>query len=209
MILGLIFSDPVMFFAWLISVVIAITIHEFSHALAATWLGDPTARNEGRVSLNPIRHMDLWGTILLVLAGFGWGKPVPFNPYNLKYPRFGPAIIAMAGPASNLLLVIVFILLLRYIYPLLGLGYQNALFRFLYVLILLNITLMVFNLIPIPPLDGSKVIMSILPDSMESVKMALEKYGFFILLALVLLGGSIFSWIIGYILNIVDNLIMV
>lgn len=192
-----------MFFAWVVAMVVAITIHEFSHALAGTLLGDSTAKLQGRLTLNPLAHLDLWGTLLLLFVGFGWGKPVPFNPYNLKRPKLGSAIIAVAGPFSNLVMVILFSLVLKYIYPLIGLGESNALFQFLYTLILINAILMAFNIIPVPPLDGSKVLFMVLPASMERVRIFLEKYGFFILIGLLLIAGDLFSrffyWIIGFI----------
>jgi Zn-dependent protease len=207
MIISLLFENPIMFFAWVVSLVIAISVHEFAHALAATSLGDPTAKLQGRLTLNPLSHLDLWGTLLLLFAGFGWGKPVPFNPYNLKNQKLGPAIISLAGPFSNFILVVIFSLILKFIYPLLGLNYDNALFYFLYTLIIINAILMVFNLIPIPPLDGSKLLYAILPDSMDNVKETLEKYGFVILIILVFFGGSIFNRLIYYVINLIEKFI--
>jgi len=115
MILATLFSEPLLLFAWIAAMVIAITIHEFAHALASYSMGDPTAKDNGRLTLNPLKHLDLWGTIMLLVAGFGWGKPVPYNPYNLKNQRWGPALISLAGPGSNLALVIIFGLLLRFL----------------------------------------------------------------------------------------------
>jgi len=207
MIISLLFENPIMFFAWAVAIVIAITVHEFAHALAGTLLGDSTAKLQGRLTLNPISHLDLWGTLLLLVVGFGWGKPVPFNPYNLKNPKVGAAIIAMAGPFSNLVMIVVFGLLLKFIYPLTGLGEANALFQFLYTLVLINAILMAFNIIPIPPLDGSKVLFAILPASAENIKIFLEKYGFFFLIALLILGGSLLSSFFFWIINIIDGLI--
>ncbi len=207
MIITLLFQNPIMFFAWAVSLVVAISIHEFSHALAANSLGDPTAKLQGRLTLNPLAHLDLWGTLLLLFIGFGWGKPVPYNPYNLKDRKIGGAIISLAGPFSNLVLVIIFSLILKFIYPLLGLGYENALFYFLYTLIIINAILMAFNLIPIPPLDGSKLLYAILPDSMDNVKVILEKYGFMILIAVVFLGGGIINTFISFVIRIVEQFI--
>lgn len=186
---------------------IAISIHEFAHAFAANYLGDSTAKLQGRLTLNPLSHLDLWGTLLLLFVGFGWGKPVPFNPYNLKNQKFGPAIISIAGPVSNLILVIVFSLVLKYIYPLLGLGYENALFYFLYTLIMINAVLMVFNLLPIPPLDGSKLLFAILPESMDNVKIFLERYGFIILIALIFFSGNLLSRFFYLIIGLIDRFI--
>lgn len=205
MIISLLLTNPIMFFAWAVSMIFAITIHEFSHALAGTLLGDPTAKNQGRLTLNPIKHMDIWGTLLMLFVGFGWGKPVPFNPYNLKNQRIGPAIVALAGPFSNLILVVIFVLLLKFVYPLTGLGEGNALFDFLYTFILINALLLSFNVIPVPPLDGSKLLFALLPPSAENVKMFLDKYGFFVLIGLLLIGGSLFSRYFYWVIGIIDK----
>jgi Zn-dependent protease len=187
--------------------IIAISIHEFAHAFAANSLGDPTAKLQGRLTLNPLAHLDPWGTLLLLFAGFGWGKPVPFNPYNLKEKKIGPAIISLAGPFSNFVLVVFFSLILKYIYPLTGLGYESALFYFLYTLVIINAILMAFNLIPIPPLDGSKLLYALLPDSLDHVKETLERYGFMILIMVIFLGGSIFGRFIAFVIDIVERFI--
>jgi len=200
----LLFQQPILFFVAAAAIIIAITVHEFSHAAAAYYLGDPTAKNEGRLTLNPLAHLDLWGTLLLFFAGFGWGKPVPFNPYNLRSPRYAPAFISLAGPLANLLMVVLFALLLKFIYPVLGLGEENALFQFLYFLIVINALLMVFNLLPVPPLDGSKLLFAVLPPSLTRVKLFLEQYGFFILVALVFFGGFFFQALSRLVLSSID-----
>ena len=110
MILGLLFSQPVLFIAWIAAILVALSVHEFSHALAGTVLGDNTAKNMGRLTLNPLAHLDMIGTLMLLIVGFGWGKPVPFNPFNLKYPKWGPAIVALAGPFANLICVVIFVI---------------------------------------------------------------------------------------------------
>jgi Zn-dependent protease len=202
--INLLFQEPILFFAAAVAIIFAISVHEFSHAAMAYYLGDPTARNEGRLTLNPLAHLDPWGTILLFIAGFGWGKPVPFNPYNLRNQRYGPALVSIAGPASNFAMVIVFSLLLKFVYPLFGLGAENALFQFLYFLIIIDAILMVFNLLPIPPLDGSKLLFAVLPRSLDNVKIFLQRYGFFILIALVLFGGFFFRGIFSLIINGID-----
>lgn len=191
----LLFTQPIVLFAWIVALVIAISFHEFAHAFAAYKLGDMTAKDQGRLTVNPMSHLSLVGTLMILLAGFGWGKPVPFNPYNLKNQRWGPVIIALAGPTSNLLLVILFGLILRFGYPLLGLGPENALYTFLLVLISMNAVLMVFNLIPIPPLDGSKMLFALLPDSAANVKNFLQQYGFIILIAFVIIGSPILNFL--------------
>ncbi len=170
-------------------------IHEYAHGWAADQMGDPTARHAGRLTLNPLAHIDLWGTILmpvilLLFSGgsfmFAYAKPVPYNPYNLSNRKWGPALVGVAGPAANLLAAIVFGLLVRFLEP-------SAFTSLLAIIAYANILLMVFNLVPIPPLDGSKVLFAFLPDSMENFKINLERYGFIILLFFIF---YFFSWII-------------
>ncbi|MBU1119007.1 site-2 protease family protein [Patescibacteria group bacterium] len=191
--INFLFSQPILFVAWAVALVIAISFHEFSHALAAYLLGDITAKEEGRLTLNPAAHLSLWGTVMLFLAGFGWGKPVPFNPYNLKHQRLGPVIIALAGPLSNLLLIVVFGLFFKFVFPLFGLDKGNALYSFLMIFLVSNAILLLFNLLPIPPLDGSKLLFAVMPDSWTPVKAFLQQYGFFILIGFILV-GSPFLW---------------
>ena len=204
MIITLLFQQPVLFFAWVAAIIIAITVHEFSHAACAYALGDPTAKYQGRLTLNPLSHLDPWGTLLLLFVGIGWGKPIPFNPYNLKNQRYGSALVALAGPGSNLGLVVIFSLILRFIYPLTGLGTENALYTFLSLLVLLNAMLMIFNLIPIPPLDGSKLLMAILPPSLDNVKIFLQRYGFFILILLIFLGRNLLMGLFGLVIYVIQ-----
>lgn len=185
MLLSLLFSQPAVFFGWLLALIVSISFHEFSHAFVATRLGDSTPKYDGRLTLNPLAHLDPMGTLLLVLIGFGWGKPVQFNPYNLKYQRFGPALVSLAGPLSNLILIIIFIIALKL---LLVAGIATAPVQELFTIaILLNMVLMMFNLIPIAPLDGSKVLYSILPTRWEALKEDMERYGPLLLLGLVVL----------------------
>ncbi len=204
MILTLLFSDPLIFFAWAVSMILAISVHEFSHAAAATYLGDPTARLQGRFTLSPFSHLDPVGTILMLTIGFGWGKPVPFNPYNLKYPRFGPALVSLAGPLSNFLMATVAVLFLKYGYPLTGLPDTNGLRRLVELLIMINAGLMVFNFFPLPPLDGSKAFFAILPERFDNVRMFLEKYGFYILIGLMVFFPGLFDAVYGGALSVID-----
>jgi len=159
-------------------------IHEYAHAWAADQLGDPTARHAGRLSLNPLAHIDIWGTVLmpilllLISAGsfmFAYAKPVPYNPYNLRSQKWGPALVGVAGPLSNLIIALMFGLLIRFL-PV------SNFTLLLYIIVYANILLMVFNLIPIPPLDGSKVLFALLPESLAGFKITLERYGFIFLL---------------------------
>src|SRR3989338_8810889 len=142
---------------FLFGLIIAITVHEFAHALLADRLGDPTPRSQGRLTLNPLAHLDPVGTLMLLLFRFGWGKPVIFDPYTLAHPRRDAGIISLAGPASNILLATILALSLRFL-PL-----PQLLSPFFYITILLNITLAVFNLIPVYPLDGEKILAALLP----------------------------------------------
>jgi len=196
MILDTLFQNPTVFLVWLAAIIIPIALHEFSHALAATLQGDPTPKSMGRLTLNPLAHIDPMGIILLIVAGFGWGKPTPYNPMNLKNHRFGPAIIAFAGPLSNLIMILIFGLFLKTV---IHLGAENLLVIFLAALIQINIILMIFNLIPIPPLDGSKVLFSFLPRSTQDIQMRLERFGPVLLIGLILIdqisGIGLFSWL--------------
>lgn len=160
-----------------IALVIGITIHEYSHAFAADRLGDPTPRSLGRLSLNPLRHLDPLGTLMIFILRFGWGKPVPIDSYNLRHPRRDELIIALAGPSSNLILAI-FASLLTNVIP------QNfIILSFIFTLIQINIILAIFNLLPIPPLDGSKIFLNLLPiDSSVKWQDTFERYGIIILL---------------------------
>ncbi|MFH1790166.1 MAG: site-2 protease family protein [bacterium] len=175
---------PQVLFFFLVIVPSAI-IHEYAHGWAADRMGDPTARYAGRLTLNPKAHIDMWGTVLLPLmllavSGgsfmFAYAKPVPYNPYNLRDQKWGPALVAIAGPLSNFLLAFAFAIVIK----LLPVGMAIA--PFLAIIVYANILLMIFNLVPIPPLDGSKILFAVLPDSAIKIKRFLNQYGFVILL---------------------------
>ena len=182
---------------WLFAVTVAITIHEFAHALIADRLGDPTARLHDRLSLNPLNHYDRTGTTLLLATSilralgapvipFGWAKPVEFDPYNLRHPLRDTALIALAGPAINLLLALAFAFLLKTFFM------EFALINVLITaLITINTALAIFNLIPIHPLDGSKIILWLLPkDLAHEYQIIMHQYGFIILMALIIPWGG-------------------
>lgn len=175
---------------FIIALVVAVTVHEFAHAWMATFLGDPTARMQGRLSLNPLKHLDPVGTIMLFMAGIGWGKPVPYDPRHLKKPLRDGALIALAGPLSNLLVVFVlavpFRMLISFADP-----YSFSI-TLLETVITLNLVLMIFNLMPIPPLDGSKVVFSILPPRFHPILYRYRNYGYGVLI-LVLLSPHLFG----------------
>jgi len=192
MILNTLFTDPMIFVAWVVAIILALTFHEFSHALASAMMGDQTAKSLGRLTLNPLSHVSGLGFIMLLFVGFGWGKPVPFNPYNLKYHKWGPALVALAGPISNLLLAFVSGLALHYIVVLNWLPPENLLVQFLNIFVILNVILMLFNLIPIPPLDGSKVLFSFLSSPRYAkFVLFLETRGPYLLLFLLILDNII------------------
>jgi Zn-dependent protease len=162
MFLELLFGNPAVAAAWIVAIFVALTVHEFSHALVAKLRGDLTAEREGRLTLNPLSHIDLMGLIPLLLFGFGWAKPVPFNPYNLKNPKWDSVLIALAGPASNLILAIISGIGLRILLATTTFESISLLVIFLFLSLLINLFLMIFNLVPIHPLDGSKLAFALL-----------------------------------------------
>ena len=182
--------DPEFFAATVIAFVLAITIHEFMHAWSAFQLGDPTAASLGRITLNPASHFDPLGFIFMILLALGigfiaWGKPVPINPNRLRYGKYGYGLTALAGPVSNLVLAAAMILPLRFSDVELT-GFAGLLAS---QIIFLNLLLAAFNLVPIPPLDGSKILTGILPAFWFPHLAKLDRYGFGILLVIILLGG--------------------
>ena len=173
-------ENPLVFVLVVLALVLSITIHEFAHAYVATKLGDNTAKDLGRVSLNPLAHLDPIGTLMLVFVGFGWGKPVPFNPYALKNPKVDSALISVAGPISNFILAIILAVIAKFVNP------DGIFFAFIYLTIFYNLILGIFNLIPLHPLDGFKVVYGILPQNLAWQWQQTEQYGIYVLMLLVL-----------------------
>ena len=180
----------------LAAVLLCLTVHESCHGLAAYALGDPTARREHRLSLNPLRHIGWFGLLMMFVAGFGWAKPVPVNPNYFKKPKQGMALTALAGPVSNFLLALLMLLAARIFCDVAAYSEANQrILDFLLMVALLSIGLGLFNLLPIPPLDGSKVLFAVLPDGAYNQLMRYERYGMLLLFALVFfdVGSSAFS----------------
>lgn len=202
------FANPYAFILYLLSIVIAITVHEFAHAYAADYLGDPTPEMQGRVTLNPASHVDPMGMIVLLFFGFGWGRPVLFDPFNLKDPRKDAAIIAVAGPASNIILAIASSALAYGIVGLQGLLIIDILYAFLTIFIMLNLFLAFFNLIPVHPFDGFKIVGGLLPREKAEEWYQLERYGFLFLILLIFpfggqsMAGTIVSFFINPLIGI-------
>lgn len=178
---------------------ISLTVHEVAHGYTAYKMGDPTARNLGRLTLNPIKHIDVFGFIMLIFVGFGWAKPVPINPRNFKNYRKGIALSSLAGPLSNFVMALVMALIQGIAAAAIAAsGYQfgtsvvnsflTSLFTFMGYFISLNVILMVFNLLPLPPLDGYRVLGVILPYKITYKLAQLERYSFILLYALLLTG---------------------
>ena len=199
---------------------IALTVHEYCHGYTAFRLGDPTARSLGRLSLNPIKHLDPIGSLLMVLFGFGWAKPVPVNPRYFKDPRKGMALVAAAGPLSNLLLAFIGALLYRLTLLLAGavhsaflLNFVLLLATFFFVFHLLNVSLCVFNLIPLPPLDGSRIFYVFLPPRAYWGVMKYERIIQLVLLLALWLGAfsglidTVVGWISGGMLWLINLII--
>lgn len=183
----LLFSSPPAFFMVLVLIALSIAFHELAHAFVADRLGDPTPRAQGRVSLNPLVHLDPVGTILLVLIGFGWGKPVQYDPYNLRHPHRDAMYIALAGPASNIFIVLVAAAVAWFT--------DGIVFRIMAYTISLNLMLALFNLIPVAPLDGFRIVAGLLSEDRRKEWLSLERLGplFLIVLLIPFTGQSLIS----------------
>ena len=187
----------------------SVVVHEVSHGAVAYALGDPTAKNEGRLTLNPLSHLDFFGSIVLPIilymtAGFifGWAKPVPYNPYNLKNQKYGPALVGIAGPLSNLIVAVAFGFLIRFSYVL---SLPQAFLKIAFFIAFLNLILAVFNLVPIPPLDGSKILFALLPARSVEFQATLERYGIFVLLIFIFFFSGIILPIVTFLLRLLTG----
>lgn len=185
----------------------SVVIHEVAHGVTALWQGDETAKRAGRLTLNPISHIDPIGSILvplicILLPGgliLGWAKPVPFNPYNLRNKRFGEAMVAVAGPVSNILIALIAGLYLRFMgdtTPIYMIGLLQA-------TVLINLVLAVFNLVPLPPLDGSKILYSLFPDRMSRFIRVFESYGLIVTLLFIFLFIQVLNPIIVFLYRVI------
>jgi len=177
------FSSPQAVILGLVALLPAFVLHELAHAYTAVALGDPTPRYQGRLTLNPLKHLDLIGTILILSTGFGWARPVEVNPTNFRDPLRDNAVVAAAGPLTNLLLA------LLAAFGLVALRPSGLTLTFLYQFFAFNVALFVFNLIPIPPLDGSRILTGVLPRRQAYAFRQLEPYGWAILLFVMLFGA--------------------
>ncbi|MGB9629772.1 MAG: site-2 protease family protein [Thermodesulfobacteriota bacterium] len=182
--LKLLMSDPAAFLLLVIPLLYSVVIHEVAHGWVAKWMGDPTAKWMGRLSLNPVKHLDPIGTLMLFIAGFGWAKPVPVNPNNFSDRRKGLILVSSAGILANILMAFGALLVHR-LFDLPPLGMAAVI---VYTVAHINITLAALNLIPIPPLDGSKILMGFAPAETRYLLARLEPYGFFIIVGLLFLG---------------------
>ena len=191
--------NPLAFLYSIVGLAIGLTVHESSHALVANWLGDSTARDQGRISLNPIRHLDPMGTLMMIMssimgAGIGWAKPVPVSPWKLRFGgKTGGALVSVAGPVSNLLLAALCYVVFQQAYAAGVLEANEWIADLLSVVLIVNVALCFFNLIPLPPLDGFGVLLGLLPNRLAYGVAKVGQYGPALLLLLVFFGGSLLS----------------
>ncbi|MCE5283432.1 MAG: site-2 protease family protein [Deltaproteobacteria bacterium] len=193
----LLFNDPLTFVLLAVPLLYSIIVHELAHGWVAYAMGDPTAKSQGRLTLNPLKHLDPIGTAMLFIFGFGWAKPVPVHLGYVRNARLGLILVSSAGIVANTLFAFLAVLLLQLFAP----SPEGSLATLLYFLAQINIMLASFNLIPIPPLDGSKILMGFLPEGLQDTLSRLEPYGFFIIIGLLYLGAldpviRFFRWLI-------------
>jgi Zn-dependent protease len=187
------------------ALVIAITVHEFSHGWVANSLGDPTPKNAGRLTLNPLRHLDPLGSLLIFIVRFGWGKPMPVNPRYFSNPKMGMMWVSLAGPLSNLITAFFFGMALRL--PFIRFSHPLIVQQF-FIIAQISIYLAIFNLIPIPPLDGSKILAVIIPRQWTSAYLSFERYGTLVLFLIIFFFWSSFAKIISPVFQITTSLLL-
>ena len=188
--------------------IMSVVIHEVSHGYAAYFQGDKTAEYQGRLTLNPLMHLDIWGSLLVPiisysLGGFiiGWAKPVPYNPYNLRNRRWGEAIVAVAGPASNIVMATIFGLLIRFT----GVALPESFIQIAATAVFINILLAIFNLVPVPPLDGSKILFSLFPLNM-AIRSFFERYGLILVLFFIFFLWQLILPLVGLLFSLITGL---
>lgn len=198
----------VIIFFQIIVLIMSAAAHEYMHGWMADRLGDPTAKLAGRLTLNPIKHLDLFGSLILpflmIVSGigfaFGWAKPVPYNPHNLRDKRFGQAKVAVAGPLANLIIAVFLALVWRFM-PITNMTFSGLLMIAIYI----NLLLMIFNLVPIPPLDGSKILATFLPPKLAMKYLSWERYGFLLVVLFVVFGFSLIIPVINWLFSILTG----
>jgi Zn-dependent protease len=191
-----------------ITLIVALTIHEFAHAFMADQLGDMTPRAAGRVTLNPLKHLDVFGSLLVLLTGYGWAKPTPINPAVLRQrSKWAIVWVSVVGPLSNLFLALLAAIPIRlgWVEVVLPSGILPTLGEFLYIFFYINLLLAIFNLLPFPPLDGEKILMALLPPSALPTYEKFQPYGPFVLMLLIFVGPMVHLDVIGWIMNPILN----
>jgi len=201
--LNLLIKDPLTFVLIAVPLLYSVILHELAHGWVAYRMGDPTAKMMGRLTLNPLKHLDPVGTLMLFIFGFGWARPVPVNFANLRESRKGLILVSSAGIVVNMILAFAAIFLLQALTP----SEHGVVYKMLYYMAQINVILAAFNLIPIPPLDGSKILMGFLSNRLQYTLSRLEPYGFFIIIGLLYFGVlnpliDFFRWIILSIINL-------
>ena len=191
----------------IIILIMSVVIHEVSHGYAALALGDPTAKYQDRLTLNPLSHLDPIGSFLVPLLGYfmggfiiGWAKPVPLNPFNLRNQKWGEALVSIAGPLANIALAVIFGLVIRF-----SLGFTQSFLDLAKFVVIINITLAIFNLIPIPPLDGSKILFAFLPYKIQRLRESLEKFGLVLVLIFIFFVWQILNPMISYLFTLLTG----
>jgi len=191
--------------------IMSVVIHELAHGYAALWMGDPTAKYACRLTMNPIKHLDWFGSVIVplvmaILPGnfiLGWAKPVPYNPYNLKNLRWGELVVAIAGPISNLVLALIFGIFFRYG---VSFGFEESIMQITLYVVVINVALAIFNLFPVPPLDGSKILFALLPPRMLYIREFLEKNALIFIIIFIFFVWQILSPIIFWIVELLTGL---